>query len=96
VSHVKNLPTFRGYVLTLHCLNRASSYIHVRKTYKIHLYLINLFQLNYPLHDSNKVHHHEVISIHAVYSISRASMGYLAANTIRLELLMMNLFIRNM
>jgi len=34
------------------------------------LFLINLFQLNYPLHVSNKqVHHQEVISVHAAYSI---------------------------
>jgi hypothetical protein len=40
-------------------------YIHARKTNKMHLYLINLFQLNYPLHVSNiLVHHQEVISLH--------------------------------
>jgi hypothetical protein len=27
--------------------------IYVRRTYKMHLYRINLFQLNYPLHVSN-------------------------------------------
>jgi len=42
-----------------------------------------LFQLNYSLHVSNKqVHHQEVIPVHAAYSISHASMGRLAANTI--------------
>jgi len=42
-----------------------------------------LFQLNYPLYVSNKqVHHQEVISVHAAYSISHGSMGCLVANTI--------------
>ena len=45
----------------------------------MHLYLINLLQLNYPLHVSNKqVHHQEAISVHAAYSISHASTGCLA------------------
>jgi adenosine/AMP kinase len=36
------------------------------KDQQMHLYLINLFQLNYPLHVLNKqVHHQEVISIFA-------------------------------
>ena len=56
--------------------------IIVRKTNKMHLYLINLFQSNYPLHVSNKpVHHQEVIPVHTVYSISHASMWCLAAST---------------
>jgi hypothetical protein len=51
----------------------------------MHLYLINLFQLNYPLHVLNKQdHHQQVISVHAVYRILHASMGSLAANTISL------------
>jgi hypothetical protein len=55
----------------------------VRKTNKMHLYLINLFQLNYPVHVSNKqFHHQEVISLHAAYSFSHAAVGWLAANTI--------------
>jgi hypothetical protein len=33
--------------------------IHVRKTNKMHLYLINLFQLNYPIHVSNKRVRHQ-------------------------------------
>jgi len=42
----------------------------------LHLYLINLFQVNYPLHVSNKqVRLQEAISVHAAYSISHASMG---------------------
>jgi hypothetical protein len=42
-----------------------------------------LFQLNYPLHVSKKqVHHQDVISVHAAYSISHASLECLAANTI--------------
>jgi hypothetical protein len=46
----------------------------------------NLFQLNYSLHVSNKhVLHQEVISVLAAYSISVASMGCLAANTIRFQ-----------
>jgi len=58
----------------------------MRKTNKMHLYLINLFQLNYPLHVSNKqVHHQEVISVHAAYSISHVSVGCVASNAIRLE-----------
>ena len=41
----------------------------------MHLYLVNLFQLNYPMHVSNKqVHHQEVISVHAAHSISHTSM----------------------
>jgi len=41
----------------------------------MHLYLIHLFKLNFLVHVSNKqVHHQEVISIHAAYSISHASM----------------------
>jgi hypothetical protein len=41
------------------------------------------FQLNYPLHVSNKqVDHQEVISVHAAYSIYHASIGCLAANII--------------
>jgi len=60
--------------------------IIVRKTNKMHLYLINLFQSNYPLHVSNKpVHHQEVIPVHTVYSISHASMWCLAASTMWFE-----------
>jgi hypothetical protein len=37
----------------------------------MHLYLITLFQLNYPSHAPNKhVNHQEVISTYAAYSIS--------------------------
>jgi len=40
------------------------------------LYLISLMQLIYPLHVSNKqIHHQDVISVHAAYSISNVSMG---------------------
>jgi hypothetical protein len=64
-------------------------FIYVRKTNKMQLYLINLFQLNYPLHVSNKqVHHQEVISVNAEYGISVFLMhlwGCLATNRIRLE-----------
>jgi hypothetical protein len=38
---------------TLHPLNCASWYIYVKETNKMHLYLINLCQLNFPLHVSN-------------------------------------------
>jgi hypothetical protein len=56
-----------------------------KKTNKMHLYLISLFQLNYPLHVSNKqVHHQKVISVHVPYSNSHASMGCLASKTIQL------------
>jgi len=49
----------------------------------MHLYLINLFQLNYSLRVSNKqVHHQEVISVLAAHNISHASTGCLAASTI--------------
>ena len=71
----------------LHFLNRASWYKYVKKTNRMHLYLINLFQLNFPLHVSNKqVHRQEVISVPAAYSISHAWMGCPAVNTIWLEL----------
>jgi uncharacterized membrane protein len=61
--------------------------LYVKKTNKMHHYLINLFQLNYPLHVLNKqVHHQQVISVHTAYSISHASMGSLAANMILLPL----------
>ena len=60
--------------------------IYVRKTNKMHVYLL-IYSLNYPLHVSNKqFHHQEVISVHAACSISHASVGCLAANAIRLEL----------
>jgi hypothetical protein len=50
----------------------------------MHLYFINLFQLNYSLRVSNKeVRHQEFTSVLATYSISHASMGCPAANTIR-------------
>jgi hypothetical protein len=49
----------------------CAGFIYVRKTNKMQLCFINLFQLNYPLHVSNKqVHHQEVTSVHAAYSIS--------------------------
>ena len=49
----------------------CTGYIYVRKTNRMQLYVISLFQLNYPLRVSNKqVHHQEVISVHAAYSIS--------------------------
>jgi len=35
-------------------MHKISSYIYVRKTNKMYLYLNNLFQLNSPLHVSNK------------------------------------------
>ena len=47
--------------------------IYVRKTNKMHLYLNNLFQLNYPQHVSNKQFNiQEVISVLAECSISHA------------------------
>ena len=55
------------------------------------LYVISLFQLNYPLRVSNKqVHHEEAISVQAACSIShvRVSMGCPAAITIRVEILL--------
>ena len=48
-------------------------WIHKREEYQqnAHSLLINLFQLYYPLHVSNKqVHHQEVTSVHAACSIS--------------------------
>ena len=54
----------------------------------MHLYLVNLSQLNVPPHVSNKhIRHQKVISVHATYSISYASVGCPAANTIRLTVL---------
>jgi hypothetical protein len=50
------------------------------------LFLISLFQLNFPVHVSKKqIHHQEVISVHAAYSISHASKGCPAANTYRVN-----------
>jgi len=49
----------------------------------MHLYLVNLFQFNYPLHVPNKpVHHQEVIPVHTANSISHTSMGCLDANRV--------------
>jgi adenosine/AMP kinase len=49
----------------------------------MHLYLINLSQLNFPLNVLNKqVHHQQVIVVQAAYSISHAYMGCPAANTV--------------
>jgi len=63
--------------------------MYVKKTSKMHIYLINLFQLNLPLHILNwPVHHLEAISIHAAYSISHASVGRQAANMIEIPWLM--------
>jgi hypothetical protein len=57
---------------------------YVKKTNNMHLYLNKLFQLNYTLHVLNKqVHHQEVISVHATYTISHSSTGCLAANMAR-------------
>jgi len=53
----------------------------------MHLYLINLSQLNFPLHLLNKQVHHQVISVQAAYSISHACVGCPAANTIQLTVL---------
>jgi hypothetical protein len=51
-------------------INKPSFQIFARKTNRMHLYPIKLFQLYYPPHVSNKdVHHQEVISVHAAYSI---------------------------
>jgi hypothetical protein len=62
--------------------------MYVRKTNKMHLHLINLSQLNVPPHVWNKhVHHQEVISVHKACSISYASVGCPAANTIRMTML---------
>ena len=56
------LPTKSTYVMIL--TNVTAIFLYVRETKNMHLCLINLFQLNYPLHVSNKqVHHQEVISV---------------------------------
>jgi hypothetical protein len=61
--------------------------IYVKKTNKIHLYRVNLFQLKCPLHVSNEqVHYQEAISVHAAYSISHVSVGCPATNMIRIVL----------
>jgi hypothetical protein len=39
---------------TLHSLNHASWYTHVRKTNKMHTFLNNSYHLDYPRHVSNK------------------------------------------
>jgi hypothetical protein len=53
-----------------------SQKLNVRETNKMHFFFINLLQLNYPLRVSNKqVHHQEVISVHAAFSFSHASMS---------------------
>jgi hypothetical protein len=60
----------------------------MRKINKMHLYLINLFQLDYPVHVPNKqviIWRSFLYTQHAV-SPSHTSMECLAANTIRLEL----------
>jgi hypothetical protein len=58
---------------TLHSLNCASWYIYMRKTNKMYLYLINLFQQNYPLCvPSKQVHDKQVISVHAIDGISKS------------------------
>jgi len=63
---------FHGFT---HSLQANTRTVYERKTNKMHLYLINLFQFNYPLHVLNKqVHYQEVISVHAAYSISHTSM----------------------
>jgi len=50
--------------------------INVREKDQQDAPLSHLFQLNYPLHVSNKqFYHQEVISILAALSISHASMG---------------------
>ena len=58
-------------------------HVYVRKTNKMHLYLINLSQLNFPLHVlNNQVHHQLVIAVQAAYSISHAYMRCPSANTV--------------
>jgi len=58
-------------------------HVYVIKTNKMHLYLFNLSQLNFPLHVLNKqVHHQEVIAVQAADSISHAYMGCPVANTV--------------
>jgi len=60
-------------------------HIYMKKTNKMHLYLINLVQLNFHLHVSNQqVHHQEAVSVHAAYSTSHASKECLDANMTRL------------
>jgi hypothetical protein len=62
----------------------------MRKTNNMHLYLINLYQLNYSLHVPNKkVQHQEIISVLTAHSITHAFMGCLAANTIRLNMIIL-------
>jgi hypothetical protein len=61
----------------------------MRKTNKMHLYLINLSQLNFLLYVLNKqAHNQEVIAVQAPYSISHAYMGCPAANTVNHIVLM--------
>jgi len=58
----------------------------LRKANKMHLYIINLFQLNNSVSVSVKqVHHQVVLPVLAADNISYASTGCLAANTIRYQ-----------
>ena len=62
--------------------------IHIREKNQkdAHFFLINLFQLNYPLYISNKkVHYQEIISVHTIYSIFHACMWRPVVNMLWLE-----------
>ena len=79
-SHILSFPK----VLQIPPESPCIFYVYVGKSNKMHLHLMNFFPNNFPLHVPRKqFHHQEVISVHAAYSISRASIGRLAANTIR-------------
>ena len=53
--------------------NKDLLYLCEKDQLDAYIYLINLFQLFYHLHGSNKqVHNQEVTSVHAAYSIIHA------------------------
>ena len=76
-SQIINFTMFKIISAFIYC------HVYMRKTNKMHLYLINLSQLNFSLHVLNKqVNHQQVIAVQAAYSISHAYMGCPAANTV--------------
>ena len=73
----------------LHSPNRASSYIYVRKTDKMHTFSHQFIpiKLYSTCFEQLIVHHQEVIPVHAAFSILPCIYGSLAANTMQLELM---------
>jgi len=93
-NHISNKgakrgPKFKDFKLTETNLGLVTKhslfYAYVRRpTRCTFISLMFFFPINFPLYVSNKqVRHQEVISVHAAYVISRASIWCLAANTTR-------------